>query len=81
MGAIKEKMKQQMEIRGLSECKHESYLRAAAQFVKVLWSRLSGIPQEPLAFKRSWREGGRCRFTIPLPNNAEGGLENRSDPF
>lgn len=34
MGAIKEKMKQQMEIRGLSECTQESYLRAAAQFVK-----------------------------------------------
>ena len=34
MGAIKEKMKQQMEIRGLSENTQESYLRAAAQFVK-----------------------------------------------
>ena len=34
MGAIKEKMKQQMEIRGFSENTQENYLRAAAQFVK-----------------------------------------------
>jgi site-specific recombinase XerD len=34
MGAIREKMKQQMEIRGLSDSTQESYLRAATQFVK-----------------------------------------------
>jgi integrase/recombinase XerD len=34
MGAVREKMKQQMEIRGLSENTQESYLRAAAQLVK-----------------------------------------------
>ena len=34
MGAIKEKMKQQMVIRGLSENTQESYLRAVSQFVR-----------------------------------------------
>ena len=34
MGAIREKMKQQMEIRGLSENTQDSYLRAVKQFVQ-----------------------------------------------
>ena len=43
MGAIREKMRQQMVIRGLSEGTQESYLGAAAQFVKFFM-----VPPEQL---------------------------------
>ena len=46
MGAIREKMRQQMVIRGLSEGTQESYLGAAAQFVKFFM-----VPPEQLGIE------------------------------